>query len=120
MTHPSKRAKLTFTRDYELQTEATVRHVTTTSTGSVHAHSTRVPVPASPEKHALLTHASAPPIPGPDFSQDSHDDHDDHEDLGTVHFLSAREPQKRYANSVSLSYALSCLALTQSLIRTNR
>jgi hypothetical protein len=117
---PSKRAKLAFTRDYELQTEAVVRHVATTTTGSVLAHSERIPVPASPEKLAPSTHASVPPIPNPYFSQDfSQNDHDDQNSLGTVHFLSAPAPQRRYANSVSLSYTPLCLAHTQSQIRTN-
>jgi hypothetical protein len=108
MGRPSKKAKLTYTRDYELQTEALVRHVATTSAGSVFAQSERIPVPASPEKAATSNHPSTsiPPIPSPDFSQEAPDDYND---LGKIHFLSAPEPHRRYANSVSCQPPFLCI-----------
>jgi hypothetical protein len=97
---PTKRLKFTITRDFELESEAVVRHVATTSSGSVLSHSDHIGVPPTPDKDSRTKDMSTPmpPIPAPDFDEDIPDDHNG---LGVVHYLSAPAPRKRYENTVS-------------------
>ncbi|KAF9504167.1 hypothetical protein BS47DRAFT_1368992 [Hydnum rufescens UP504] len=94
-THrPAKKAKLTFVHDFELQSQATVHHVSTTSSEPVLISDCLI-VPATPDKLPRPNSSHLSPISGPDFGQDIPDDNDD---LGTVHYLPGPTPCKHYAN----------------------
>ncbi|KAF9505353.1 hypothetical protein BS47DRAFT_1368135 [Hydnum rufescens UP504] len=94
-THrPAKKAKLTFTCDFELQSQATVHHISTTSSESVLTSDCLI-VPATPDKPARPNCSHLSPISGPDFGQDIPGDNDD---LGTVHYLPGPTSRKCYSN----------------------
>ncbi|KAF9516229.1 hypothetical protein BS47DRAFT_1442286 [Hydnum rufescens UP504] len=91
-----KKAKLVFTRDFELQSQAVVQHIATTSSRPVLSSFNCIIVPATPDKPPRPNYSHVSPISGPDFGQDIPDDN---EDLGTVHYLPGPAPCKHYANT---------------------